>query len=366
VTAEYPPLHPAVIAAADLVGVESVTGQRIWLAAVGTGTVVLVGLLGRRVGGHAVGLVAAGLAAGYPMLFLSDATLMPETVFALLVTLLLLLALRVVDEPASAGRVAVLGAVVGLATLARSEALLFLPLLVVPLLWRRWRLVALGVAAAAAVILPWSVRNYVRFDAVVPVSNNLGSALDGANCERAYEGSQRGLWLFDCFGGFDLREQDETEAAAFHRDRGLRYAREHASRLPVVGAVRWARTFGVYDVRQQTFFESFEGRPFRWQEWGTRMWWVLAPLAVAGGWLLGRRGRRRELWVLASTVVVVSITTVLTYGNQRFRIAAEPAVLVLAALALVAGAGRIAGRRPVPAPGIDSGVSVPGARSTSV
>jgi hypothetical protein len=70
---------------------------------------------------------------------------------------------------------------------------------------------------------------------------------------------------------------------------------------------------------------------------------VLAPLAVAGGWLL--RGRRTELLVLASTVLVVSVTTVLTYGNQRFRIAAEPAVLVLAAVALVTAARRVPGVR---------------------
>lgn len=336
VTAEYPPLHPAVVAVADLLGVDSVEGQRIWLGAIGTGTVVLIGLLGRRVRGRAAGLVAAGLAAVYPMLFLSDATLMPETVFAFLVTLLLLLALHAADDPAWR-RFAVLGAVIGLATLARSEALLFLPLLVLPLAGRRrLPLAAVGVTAALAVVLPWSVRNYVRFDAVVPVSNNLGSALDGANCERAYEGPQRGLWLFDCFGGFDLRTQDETEAARFHRERGLRYARAHAGDLPAVAAVRWLRTFGVYDVRQQTFFESFEGRPFRWQQWGTRMWWALAVLAVAGAVVL--RKERRRLWVLLSTVAVVSITTVLTYGNQRFRIAAEPAVLVLAAVAVVAAA----------------------------
>jgi hypothetical protein len=46
------------------------------------------------------------------------------------------------------------------------------------------------------------------------------------------------------------------------------------------------------------------------------------------------------VWPLLSTVALVSLTTVLTYGNQRFRIAAEPALLVLAATGLVALAPR--------------------------
>ena len=46
--------------------------------------------LGRRVASSAVGSAAAALAAIYPMLFLSEATLMSESLYVMLVTLLLL------------------------------------------------------------------------------------------------------------------------------------------------------------------------------------------------------------------------------------------------------------------------------------
>jgi len=46
------------------------------------------------------------------------------------------------------------------------------------------------------------------------------------------------------------------------------------------------------------------------------------------------RRRRRLLWPLAATAVTVTIVAATTYGQQRFRIAAEPALLVLAAVAL--------------------------------
>src|SRR4051812_48356202 len=80
-TAEYPPLFPALLAVPARLGLHSVESQRLFLAFVGTGTVVLIGLLGRRVGGAGVGgagvggatvgIVAAAIAACSPMLFQS-------------------------------------------------------------------------------------------------------------------------------------------------------------------------------------------------------------------------------------------------------------------------------------------------------
>jgi hypothetical protein len=62
------------------------------------------------------------------------------------------------------------------------------------------------------------------------------------------------------------------------------------------------------------------------------MFWVLAPFAAAGGWLLHRRGQ--PLAILLVPVVMVTLTALLTYGSTRFRFAAEPSIVVLAAVAL--------------------------------
>ena len=51
-TAEYPPLHPFVLSLFARAGMRSVEAQRLGLAVVGSGTVALVGLLGRRDRGH--------------------------------------------------------------------------------------------------------------------------------------------------------------------------------------------------------------------------------------------------------------------------------------------------------------------------
>ena len=361
-TAEYPPLFPALLALPSFLGAKSVDAQRVFLCFVGTGTVVLVGLLGRRVRGPLVGLAAAAIAAVYPMLFLDEAVLMAESLFVLLVTAALLLAYGAAESPTPLRFVA-LGLVLGLSALTRAEGLLLALVLVVPLaiglrmlpLKRRALLATLGIGMSVLVIVPWTARNAVQLHAFVPISNNVGTAVDGANCDLTYSGTQLGLWretfsqLGDsarsrpqaraCFEGFDIRRRDfdEADVANSHRSSGTTYARRHLSRLPVVAAVRELRTWGLYAPRQQIEFESLEGRPRRWQTVGTVMYWVLLPLAVLGAVILVRR--RVRVWPLLSTGVVVVLTTALTYGQQRFRTAAEPAIVVLAAVTVVGIAG---------------------------
>ena len=324
----------------------------------GAGTVALVGLLGRRVASEAVGLSAAALAAVYPMLFLSESTLMAESLYVGLVTLILLGAYRAYDDPKPARFVA-LGAAVGFATLTRAEGILLGVVVAVPLglflrgLTSRERLarVAITLGVAVAIIAPWTIRNALRFHTFVPVSNNVATLIDGANCDATYNGAQLGLWreTFSqfgnaarsrpqaqaCFEGFDIADPHFDEAKASNADTraGLGYARRHLGSLPKVAAVRVLRTWGVYAPSQQVSFESLEGRPRAWQMRGTMMYWLLAPLAIIGAVVLRRR--RRLLWPLAATAVTVTLVAASTYGQQRFRIAAEPAILVLAAVAIV-------------------------------
>ena len=344
-TAEYPPMFPAALSLVARLGGDSVDAQRLAMCVVGAGTVVLIGLLGRRVAGNGVGLLGAGLAAFYPMLFQSDAALMAETPYAFFVTAVLLFAWRAADRPTPARFVA-LGVAIGAAALTRAEGALLVPLLVVPLAARlrdvdARRRLGFGAAAAAAafaVVLPWTIRNYVRFDTLVPLSTNLGSALDGANCPEMFGGPRTGLWRFspECFEGFlqsELAADNEATVAREHRDEGVRYARHHIGDVPKIMVVRWLRTFGFYDAKHQVAFESLEWRRARWQTLGMRTYWALLPFAAVGTVALVRQ--RRRVWPLLSMAALVSLTTVLTYGNQRFRIAAEPTLLVLAATGIL-------------------------------
>jgi 4-amino-4-deoxy-L-arabinose transferase-like glycosyltransferase len=357
-TAEYPPLFPTFLGALSFVGIGSVNAQQLALTLVGTTTVVLTGLVGRRVAGDTAGLVAAAIAAVHPMLFQADGILMTESLATALVTGCVLLAVRARQHP-STGAFVALGALLGVATLSRSEGLLLAPLLAVPVAfgdraatWSR-RLAHAGIALGIAVVLvaPWAAYNYDRFDTVIPVSNNLGTVLDGANCDLTYDGAFVGTWRsqfgdnqasgFECFEGFPIEEPDfdEATAAAEAREDGLDYIRAHERDLPRVAWFRLARTWGVYRVDQQANLAAFEGRSRPWEKAGTYLHWALVPLAVAGVVLLFRR--RAVLWPLLAPIVTVSVVAVLTYGNQRFRITADPMLAVLAGVSIAALVARM-------------------------
>jgi 4-amino-4-deoxy-L-arabinose transferase-like glycosyltransferase len=334
-TAEHPPLYSVVLAVPALVGLDSPDAQRLAGAVFGGVTILALGLLGRRLAGDRAGLLAAGLGAVYPTLIVADGALMSETLYGALVALALLAAYRLVAAP-GAGRALVLGAVTALAALTRGEALLLLPLVLIPLVWRRregWRAegartALVAVVAFAVVLAPWTVRNWIVFDRPVAIATNSGTAVAGANCARTYAaGDMLGGWYPPCIREHPGKNEAEHHAEAL-RD-GVRYARDHSGRLPVVLAARLGRVASVYKP-----FAIPEGRSVRVQKLGVLMFFVLAPLAVAGFIFLRRRGE--VTWILVAPFIIVAVTALTTYGNLRFREPAEISLVVLAAVALEA------------------------------
>ena len=64
--ADHPPAYIVVLAVPSLLGFDSIRDHMLASCLIGTGTVALIGLLGRRIAGDAAGLVAAGLPPSTP------------------------------------------------------------------------------------------------------------------------------------------------------------------------------------------------------------------------------------------------------------------------------------------------------------
>jgi hypothetical protein len=207
--------------------------------------------------------------------------------------------------------------------------------------------VLLGATLAAIVVVlaPWTIRNAARFDHPVLISTNSNGLFIGANCPQTYYGPLIGAWYFDCYTGRLKGGEDESSYFLRQRRIGLRYARAHAGRLPEVVAARLGRELDVFRFDQAVFFNAAEGRRASWVSRGIRLYWAVGLLALAGLALLVRRRDRDALIVLVAPIVLVLLVSVVTYGTTRFRYAAEPSLLVLAAVALTAGAGRLARAR---------------------
>jgi 4-amino-4-deoxy-L-arabinose transferase-like glycosyltransferase len=350
--AEHPPLTVVVLAGVSLVAdvpplswvgdASHVNQHRLVLSLLGTLVVVLVGLLGRRVGGERVGWIAAAVAAVYPFLWVNDGIIMSETVTNVTVVATLLAALRFARAPGLGGA-ALLGALGGLAALARAELVLLAPLLVVPIALTRRGLPArhrLGraaatVAVAALVLAPWVGYNLARFDEPTFVSTNDGVALAGSNCDAVYSGGGIGLTFLapPCLVE-PIPPGDASARSDVYRDRALDYVRDHLRRVPLVAAARVGRTWSLFRPADMIEWNRGEAR----EAWVTRLglvaYYPLLLAAVVGAVALGRAGRRADLWALVVPAIVVTLGSALTYGQTRFRAAAEPSLVVLAAVAV--------------------------------
>ena len=171
--------------------------------------------LGRRLFGGPVGLAAAAISALYPYFVYYGGALMTETFYILAVLWALDLTMEIsqrrevglrisgVGFPSILGTAKpwlLLGLALGLATLLRQLILFFVPFLFAWLLWVAARRKAAGesgstserlrpmlagmlasVVVIAALIAPWTVRNYFAFHRFVPLNTNSGYAFFWGN-----------------------------------------------------------------------------------------------------------------------------------------------------------------------------------------
>jgi hypothetical protein len=325
----------------------------------GIGTIVVIGFLGRRVGGRRVGVAAAAIAAVYPNLWMNDGLVMSESLSMLLVAAVLLAAHRAMAMPGWRV-VAVTGVLAGLATLARSELALLVPGLAAmlwfvgrppvvvpdgvvpdfrgsgpaPVSWRE-RLIrpAVVVGAAALVASPWVAFNLSRFDRPVTLTTNDGTTLLGSYCDGSFGGPNMGGWSLFCVvddPDYDVAEEPSVRSER-QRTLAISYARAHLTRLPVVVAARVGRSLDMYGLDSLVAQDVGEER-YRWASWaGIVSWWGLAISAVPGL----RRIDSRTRWLVLLPCVTVAVTTIVFYGGHRIRSSMEPSVVIAAAVMIV-------------------------------
>jgi hypothetical protein len=191
------------------------------------------------------------------------------------------------------------------------------------------------IALAQLVLIgPWVGFNLARFQEPVYVSSGAGVALAGANCGDVYSGPFIGWWSFACLP--ERISNDEGVNDRKNREVAVRYARHHESELPAVVAARVGRMWGVFRPLQTI---DLNGRDPNAERIGLAASYVLIPLAGFGLFVLRRRGE--PILPMLALAVLVVITAALFYGAARFRVPADVAIVVSAAVALDAACSRL-------------------------
>jgi hypothetical protein len=272
-SAFHGPLYPMVLSISSRLGGTDYFDHKMASVVIGTALIGAVFVLARRLAGPWVAVVAASFAAVYPNLWLIDSLLYPEGLMALLVTLSIIVMYKWLDAPKVTTAV-MLGALIALAALARGEGVLLGPLMAMPMMLRqrslplgiRWRHLVLAGLACVATLAPWMIRNTMRFDNFVPLSNNGNEVMVYSNCATAYDGPLVGYWDYTCQQR--IRDEignppgDESDIALYWRDIGFDYARENADELPGVASM------GTLPTRAERHSGRHRGK--KQGGWGTR------------------------------------------------------------------------------------------------
>jgi 4-amino-4-deoxy-L-arabinose transferase-like glycosyltransferase len=370
-----PPLFALYVAVLARLGLTSGTAMRVVTAFVGVAGVVLLALLARRLAGPRAALIAGGIAAVYPLLWINDGMLLSESLYVPLVLVALHAAYSFWERPGARSAV-VLGATMALAALVRAEALLLLVVVPLPLLWGLRRagaatgsaLVRLGLVIAgvgALVVAPWLAFNLTRFEHPALMTSATGAVLSSGSCDRTYTGDVIGYYA-TCFedhvaaGGLvdgkvpcaavpapppgadcwvDDPEGDETVRDHYRTAYATDYIGGHLGRLPVVMAARVGRIWDLYTPELGSDVEplgqnvrlnwQLEGRGRVPSQVGLLLFWAMLPLAGAG--VVRLRRERIPLSPLIAIAVVITVTAAVTIGVTRYRVPLDVVVVVLAA-----------------------------------
>lgn len=345
--ASHPPLFMLWLWLPSVVGLKTATAHALWSTVLGAGTIAMVGYAGREMIGRRVGLIAAFLAAIYPNVFSHDGFLQSESMAIATTTFTVWMAYRYWHRPSGWNAVWVATGC-SLAAMSRSELVLLIPLLFLPLVLRtrvvdlrqRMKWIGVGAIAAAIVMGPWIVFNLTRFEKPVLLSDNLGYTMLTASCDTTYYGVSTGYWDYNCaaptFDRIDAAHNDRSVNETKFRDAALDYMSEHRGRLVVVTLARWARYAGIWDVTRN--FDQVhkdivvEGRE-PWVAWsGAIGFLIMAPLGIYGAVVMWRR--KITLIPVVAPFVAILIAVTMTFYMNRYRASAEAIVCLMAAVGI--------------------------------
>jgi 4-amino-4-deoxy-L-arabinose transferase-like glycosyltransferase len=282
----------------------------------------------RLLGDRRYGLCAGYCVALYPDLILHSGTILTETLYTFLLSLVLLTWQTALDTDSKKWRFLV-GAVMGGALLTRSLVLFFIPL---GILWewvRAWpnwvsslRSSLIIGFACLLVCLPWFLRNQNAYGTFFPPSHQMALGLWGGNNSRA-----TGAWV-EHPGSEEQRREMAVLSVPEQRQYALRQAikwiKENPIQFTALGLVKVSRLIGLKpdSVYKGNFYGKYPealvpvvAKAFLWL------------FAVIGGvFAFSIRGRVMLIYLLFLSHLAV---TTLFYNFARYLVPLLPGLLIL-------------------------------------
>jgi 4-amino-4-deoxy-L-arabinose transferase-like glycosyltransferase len=348
--AEHPPLYIVILGAESWLGLHTYLEHQILTCIIDTATIFIIGYTARELFGKTAGIFAAVIVAIYPYFWFNDGGVLSEGVAQLTTALTVFWAYRFWQRR-TVKSACLLGIGIALATLSRAEAILLPILLLLPLVlwmkgmpWKRRITLFLASGLTSALVLgPWVGYNLSRFAKPVTVSSGFDVTLLSANCPTTYYGPFRAYWAAICVIYKPRVYHDLSLQAQLYRKDALDFIKAHKSELPLLVLEREGRTWDWYRPLQNVQLDStIETKPLNWGRFGLVMLYFMQASSIFGIYVM--RKRRLPLTPLIALIVNVMISTAITFGQSRYRAAAEEAFVLLTTAAF-AGVLEIVKRR---------------------
>ncbi len=349
-----PPLFPVILSAVYAAG-GGVGAARALQAFMGAALVLLVYMAGRWMFSRQTALLAAAGAAVYPLFIYFTGALLTETLFLVMMVACVYSIIRLALRPAaheSRARMALSGLVPGilwgLASLTR-------PVAIVGILFAwGWAAAFAGAGrrrllhafpmmfvAGAAVVAPWTVRNYAVHGCFVPVTTQAGWVL----YESANPLATGGTWEDrEPLIAHELVGLSEIEWSRHLRRRAMEFIRENPRRMAVLAVRKQARFWSPVP-------NAKELRTKRNILIGLLSSGVMLACAVVGTGSVVKR--RAAGLLLLGPVIYFALVHCVFLGSIRYRLPVEPFLMILAAHGVMV----LAGRRRGAGDGISGGTS---------
>lgn len=330
-TAQQPPLYPLLLA-----GIFKIAGAysylSLWIAVVlnamfSAATAVLIFVLGRRIFGASVGIIAAWVWACWLQEAVVSIRLWESSLSALMLTAGLYVVLHLADSQRLSLWL-LFGALAGAGALTNTT---LLPLFFLFGIWLwvfgwkrglpRTKHVFATIVLSLLVLLPWAVRNYSVFHRIIPIRDNFGLEL--------WIGNHQGVaHLFEFTQGFPLIDPSEYSQ---------------------LGEIRFM------EEKQRVAFQFIQDHPgqfFRlcgqrffyfWTSPGPEIW---LPVSLASwfGMVLALCQRKILAVPFAVVLLIFPVVYYITHPWSTYRHPIEP-VMILLATNLMVSAGRWLGQQ---------------------
>jgi hypothetical protein len=337
-----PPLYAVFLAACIVAFDLLIQNLRLVQAVISALTVAPLYLLTMRLfGDRRIAIVAGLLAALNYTLAFTATELLTETLFLFAVTTIF--ALLSHSTSASRWQPLIAGICLGALALLRSVAL---PVLALGAIWLALqagkRAATTFVLAAILVIAPWTLRNYLTYNAFIIIDTTGAENLWLDNDPAGREAVKRQLYAL----GDDMAARQRLAT-----ERGIAVILANPDHM-AAKVWREARLFTALQ-----FFDDMRNRPAIWvppvQVWlrlifGDGLWLIILLGGAAGLWLAP--ARRWTLMIAAPWTLSIVLTTLIFHVEPRYRLPIYPALIPYAAWMIVhLSAWRALAKRRIPA-----------------